>query len=1771
MVILLFSTTVLLALSGTYSVGGSSADYSSLASAILAANSEGLSGNTEFILNPGTYSGPFTLQHTANGHDLSISSGSAPSGSVVLNNPTATSEINYIIRIEAVHNVKLQGLRFETTGSLNRAVFINGNADYTSITNCYFQGGVGASSNNSGAVYIAASGSGDADNLYLALNNFQDGGYHVAVNSSSYNDLFSNWEFLNNYFTDGYLGLYLVRFSNLSLQDNTLENMNGGFDLNSGNGSLEISGNRITNCGNGINAQYLSSNTDDPHIFNNIISTTGYYGLSVYGTDLLIMHNSVVNSSADSYYRFAASISGTGNQVRKNHFICTGGGIALTASAVDPTYLQRNIIEHNNIYSYGLNVAKISNDSYKELSLYNTYTQTDNVSYNPFFTGVNLSATSAALDNLYPSTAVTTDYSGFARSLSNSDIGAHEYTPAAGMTPMSGTYTIGSAGDFGTLQAFCDALALRGVSAAVNGYLTQSLYEEQVVLHAIPNASEANLITIISVNAENSTLSFSGQTAAAPYVMNLIRSSYVKLSNLFFSTAAVANSNLLLFSGYNRDLIIQFTQFDAPANTGGISIGTLYGSEAKNIDIFSGVFNGNGYGVGSYGENWSVYGSSFDNQYYSIYAQSTNGYRVENSNFTNARYNTISISSAINTSILLNRISGTKTGITLHCSGTTSTRSIIANNTVNIVGGGANGISAAGNMISVLNNSVKMQGENAKAFYAYELGSDIDIVNNIFTSTLGHALDIGYFTPATSKVVDYNCYYTEGSQFVKMGTEYPSLSALQTALEDYNQHSIGLNPHFTADLHTQSPWLRQVGMFRTEISTDMDNETRGTTFDIGADQQTGELVDNRLAGTYTIGAVACDFATMEEAIEALELNGISASVTFNITLGTYPGNHTISDFPKTRSDLHVYFNGLNGVSFRMMPENNYSYENYFFRLVGAKNLHFNGIDMALIPNNHQSTFFVLDGRCEGVSISESSFNMTNAQSQTNTGISTGDFQGLDLTVSDCTFTGGSTGIYIPGYYWATLSYTGVDVLDNTFTNVGVPISIQKAVDVKISGNEMLGAIQAIGLSYITGDNEISNNKIHSYGYAGSYSGGTVVSLSSCNGSIYNGFRILNNIIHADQSSAQYVTALSIYNSSHLYMNHNTIISDNSTYNEYGSALALSVVSLSSFWNNVFSAPSSGYAVTISQCSDYYFQNNSWYNSAKHLATESTNKYTAEEFLALMDPNGFFANPLTDANGYNQCSYLRNKAASSSSIADIDGNLWNGTPDLGATTIPDAGSPLSGTIYVGASENYTDLSSAWDALQKRGVSGNTILQLAPGAMNTSLTMGYIPNTLANSITINGGVSANAPILQKTATSEADNYILKLYNTRNLTLSNLAFSAGNAYYSKAIEMQRYIKDLVIDNCSFTTPANTHNNYNSAALYTSGAIMDNVQMTNCMIMNLPSGIYISATQQSGIINGGFLLDGNTFKNVYQGVYLGYLSAPVVSENIIQDHRNMGMNFGSGISDLSLLANQVYGNGQYGVRLSYLGSGNHLVANNYVRTGQNVSSSLYLENSPNVDMIYNTIINSSSSGSAAAFYQNASSPGLAFTNNLCVAAAGYAAWFNQLSDFQAGEWTHNLYHSTGVNTVKLGSININNSTVWNSNTGDQYSVFADPLLQDNSFELTAGSPARFAGIIYSGIGQDILGDFRNNPPAIGCRESNFASLDAPQNVLISVSHALQTVTLSWDVVPGAGLYYVQTAADPYAQSWIDIPGANTGQLSITIPLDLSNHFYRIKAMGPE
>lgn len=377
---------------------------------------------------------------------------------------------------------------------------------------------------------------------YISQNSFYDGGYHITCNTGSYDDNFANWEIKNNYFEDGYTSINLLRFTGLKIQGNDIRTTTSGINLASGSGSIEISGNKIGECGKGLYVNYIQTSSQVPHIYNNIIGVNGEFGMSVYGDGLNILHNSVTNSSTNTYNTFAAVFSWSNLKVRKNHFVTTGGGTALSASSVDPQSSRRNIIDHNNLYSYGLYLAKISNDSFRELWEFENVTGTQNVSINPFFSGDLLTTISPALDNMFASTAVTTDYNGLPRDPVNSDIGAHEYTSDPALGPMSGEYYIGSGQEYTSIQAFLDDLSLMGISGSVEGRLTDALYQEQLTAHTIPGAEEMSSVIIQSSIPTGSTISYSGQTASQPYIMSLTRANGIRFSDIDFSTTATSNS-----------------------------------------------------------------------------------------------------------------------------------------------------------------------------------------------------------------------------------------------------------------------------------------------------------------------------------------------------------------------------------------------------------------------------------------------------------------------------------------------------------------------------------------------------------------------------------------------------------------------------------------------------------------------------------------------------------------------------------------------------------------------------------------------------------------------------------------------------------------------------------------------------------------------------------------------------------------------------------------------------------------------------------------------------------------------------------------------------------------------------------------------------------------------------------------------------------------------------------------------------------------------------
>ncbi len=1765
---LLMNAASLLALDGTHSVGGHGANYPTLSEAFTVLSNEGLTGDCELLLNTGSYVGPFILDYADNGYNLTVKA--ALGHTPTFTNPSSSSTQNYIIRIAGVRGIRLQNLYFETTGTYSRALQIENDADDLQITGCTFQGVPNAPTSYTDAIYFTASGIADADDVYIAMNNIVDGGYGIIVNSTSYLNSFSDWEILNNTFSGNYTGMNLQRMNNLRIAGNNIVSASYGVNVSSCTGDFDISRNKVTDCNSGIKVEYINPNPA-ANIYNNIINVFGSYGLSVNAQGLNIYHNTIQNSNTQTYLIATASFSGTDLRIRKNHFYSSGDAVAVIISSIDPAYSQRNIMEHNNLYSKGRYLVKSSNDYYASIGEYDDLTLCQNLSCFPGLFGEDLQTSSAYLDNIFPSTEVAVDYNNLPRDPDNSDIGAHEYSSDPTHSPLIGQYSIGLGQTFPTIQSFADALHQRGVGGNVSGLLTDPLYEEQVEFFTIPGASSDNIVTLYSAQIPNSTLRFSGQTQADNFILSLNHVSHIILRNMIFETTSTTYSNLILNRGYNQNFEVKYCSFIAPVTASGSGIATPYGYEADNLDILSLSFLGNSTGMEIRGSGWDIVGSSFDNQYNSISGQVCSNIRVEYSSFTNARNSAVSISQAKSCYLLNNRISGTKTGIVLYQDSDPSlVRSMIANNVIDLNGGNACGISVSGSMINILNNSVRVAGTNSQAMYSYQLGANVEIVNNILQSAESFALEVIHHTPTPTTLIDYNCYYTEGINLLKIVDTYTSLDGALVGYPDMNQNSVSINPHLSDDMHTQSPWLRLAGMFRAEITEDMDYELRGDYFDIGADQQQGAITDNRLAGTYTVGESSSDYQTITAALADLELWGTNGNVILQIASGIYAGKLSMRNFPKTNPTDIAVINGSDDTVIVVDPTPGQDFDNYVFKLIGTNGLTLSNLKLQRTSNNNYATYLVLDGRCDNVLISNCDFDLSGGTQNNSNAINTYDNQGSNLVVDSCSFSDGNYGISMSGPYYGTLSYSSVQINNCDFNNVKYPVNMQKAVDVQIIGNVITGSYQAMALSYLSGAGQIRNNRIHESSLYGSYSSYIGISLSNCNGDFGQAFQIINNIIFIDQSSAQSATALSISYSSHLYLNHNTIISDNASYNEYGSALDINTVTLSSFWNNVFSSPSGGYAARITNCSDYFFQNNAWYSSAKHMVSLNGVLKSKSELLSEIDPQGYIANPLPNSDGYAQCSYLKHKAASTTNNSDIDGNPFGNPADLGASVVPDFGDPLSGTITIGSGADYSDLATAFTALTRRGLSGNLALQINPGEYITKTTLSYVPGSHLYSVDLVGGIDQNAPIVKNNASSANENFILTLNNIHNLNIRDIAFQATNPSYCGIIKILRYTEDLMISNCSFVVPANATNSQENTAFYSGNAILQDVRIEDSYFMNNPWSIYAYAPQQS---DGSLVIQDNHFENNYYAAYFSYITELAFERNEIVDFRYMGLQLNTGITNSIVNANSITGNGNQALYLSNLGSsGEHRIFSNYLRTGPNSTSTLYISGTGNVQAYHNTVVNSSLNSQSLAFGFDSSSSNISFLNNICVADQGLAAYFQSLSHFDSGEYTHNLYYSSANNLVRLGTEFFSNSLAWNLSTGDQYSWFENPLLEADTFIISPASPARNKGTNLAEASLDIMGNHRDNPPDLGCYETYIFNLDTPQNPSLILSSDGSSLNLSWDMVPGAGLYIVQIASDPLSPDWQDMPGMSTGQLSISIPVpELPKAFFRVRAIGPQ
>lgn len=486
---------------GNYSIGGDGADFDDLDNAITALHAASITGNVYLYLNPGTYTGPYIIENLdMAGYTLYISSGTYSSDEVIFTNHAATSQDNYIILIKNSSNIRIDDFDFAPTGQYSRSIMVSGDSNDISITNNRFFNTSGTNTSNNESVYFQSESANDADNVLIQFNQFFDGSYHVQINSSNYDNNFSNWTIQANVHMGGYHGISLNRGSNLEIYGNTMINTNNGISISSYSGSLLINKNRLYTWVNGLSLDGCDFNAPaTPNIYNNIIRANGTnwysssgsanaYGLSVLNSkDVYAAHNSIELSSSASG-SVVATIVGTRNIFRKNHFVNLDGGYSLNFINTEPDVTNRNLVEYNNIYASGTYLGKRSNTSYKEMSemipLFDSY----NADLNPFFEDEYLRSNAPRLNNLDPLLA-----------------------------PMEGDYTIGVGGDYPTVSDFAVALAFRGINNPITADLSETNYNEQVNFDRIPGSGHDRVITIRKspfIGTGNATtISYSAQTA----------------------------------------------------------------------------------------------------------------------------------------------------------------------------------------------------------------------------------------------------------------------------------------------------------------------------------------------------------------------------------------------------------------------------------------------------------------------------------------------------------------------------------------------------------------------------------------------------------------------------------------------------------------------------------------------------------------------------------------------------------------------------------------------------------------------------------------------------------------------------------------------------------------------------------------------------------------------------------------------------------------------------------------------------------------------------------------------------------------------------------------------------------------------------------------------------------------------------------------------------------------------------------------------------------
>ncbi|MEJ2636552.1 MAG: FG-GAP-like repeat-containing protein [Calditrichia bacterium] len=1293
-------------------------------------------------------------------------------------------------------------------------------------------------------------------------------------------------------------------------------------------------------------------------------------------------------------------------------------------------------------------------------------------------------------------------------------------SPPALLAQLSGTYTIGSGGDYISFNAAVNALEAGGVSGAVTFQIQPGIYDEHLDIGAISGASADNTITFEGTTAEQCTLRYITSDPDSNYMVQLTNTQYMRFRNLTFLSAGSQYGRIFyLLQGVGNleitDNIIQ----GVLASGAEVGRALIYSHDQwiDNILISGNEFHLGGWGIHLYGRSDnSITGIEitdnvfYDNAYRAIYT----GYSVSPLIYGNTIHNGsggIFLQQVYGEAqVYNNRVNVSHQGMEIRVESAVSGHSSIYNNFFD--GSASIGIEVYDSKyIDIYNNSINLFSASpspiatSSALNIYA-GEGIDIKNNNLANQAGgYAMYINAESYRYDS--DYNNLYSPGDYLAYAGGKCIDLAEYQSATgKDMN--SISVYPHYLSgtDLHTVAPWLNGRGTPLAGITVDIDGDARSAfSPDIGADEFAPDpATTTPMAGSYTIGET--EYPTIASAVADIELKGVSAPVTFNIVPGIYNEQVEMVSIAGASPQNRITFQSSSGnpADVNMAYGSGGVEDNYVFRLWGADNIEIKNMTLSGLETLY-ARVLELWGCADSILIQNNVFNGAPATDAQNRKSLIYAYQSnyRSRIIEGNSFKETAFSIYV---YTSGTGYLGrnLNITDNVMNNDGYcGIYLGDNHSVTIENNDIRTGTYGIYIQGMDGVLSLATNHIDA-SMAGIY-------LNSCSDLLFTPGLICNNFVSVRNAAGSNAAGIRVSNSDYQNIFHNSFSLQNGSYNSavlrvpFGSSHLV-------IMNNNFAQMDGGRVYDVPdaaaiEASDY----NNLYTPGNQIAYwGDTRLLNLKDLQALtgMDQHSLAVYPhyLSSADLHTIAPWLDGKGTPLAAVPlDIDGQPRDADhPDIGAdefTADPATTTPLSGDYSVGSGD-YPTIKAAVDDAVMKGVSGPVRFNIMPGTYSEQLDILSIAGTDSkNTVTFQSNSGSAEDVQINYGASDMDaNYVLRVYGADFLHFENLTFNAEGDPYARIFHLYRGADSIEIRSNVLNGIVATGNDNRQAAIFSYESQYRSRIIEQNSFNQGTFGIFMTRENSSQGYPAGAEIFNNSFANIgYGGIHLQYYDAPKIMGNTIAAEQG-GIYVSNIENDLRIEKNKLDIGTDNGIYMSNCSTNMiipGLIANNFVHVG-GIGPAVGLRiGTSDYQNIYNNSFNITSSDvtDGQAIYIYAGSH-LNIENNIFANnGGGYAYYAYNPSGISISDY--NDIYTTGTNLAYWNGNRADLAALRSESAMDDHSLSVDPrFISDADLHVRAAA-LDSAGTHVSGVTDDIDGDPRDPSfPDIGADEFDLSSL---------------------------------------------------------------------------